>query len=124
MILHQIDYLPPVNRVNIPIVLLVDEGTGSSGAITAFALKENSSTSHILGERTSPTLSVNASLELKDGNYFNLMILRIVSADGIEQPLYLDIDTNAEHNFYSMFKPEDESIKLAIQYLTQPNYKR
>ena len=117
-ILYQIDYLPPVNRVNLPMVILVDEGTASSGAITAFSLKENSSTTLLLGERTSPTLSANASLELNDGNYFNLMILRILSPNGVEQPLYLDVDKKLEHNFYSMFKPNDESIQVAIDLLT------
>lgn len=98
-------------------VILVDEGTASSGAITAFALKENSNTNQLLGERTSPTLSVNASLQLKDGNYFNLMILRLLSPSGTEKPLYLDVDFKVDHNFYSMFGSEDQSIVHAIELL-------
>jgi len=116
-ILYKISYLPPVNRVNLPIVILIDEGTASSGAIAAFALKENSSTNQLLGEKTNPSLSVNASLQLNDGNYFNLMILRILSPTGLEQPLYLDSDIHVKHDFFSIFSTKDESIIQGINLI-------
>jgi hypothetical protein len=115
--LYQVTYLPPVHRVTLPMVILVDEGTASSGAISAFALKENSSRNRLLGERTSPTLSVNTSLPLKDGNYFNLMILKLLSPAGIENPLYLDVDFKLDHDFNTMFGPNDPSIARAIELL-------
>lgn len=115
--LYQIDSLPPVSRVSLPIVILVDESTASSGAITAFALKENSSGNQLVGERTSSSLSVNTSLKLNDGNYFNLMILRLLSPNGIEQPLFLDVDYHVAHDFYSMFSANDQSVKFAMNLL-------
>ncbi|MFA6302017.1 MAG: S41 family peptidase [Legionella sp.] len=116
-ILYHIDNQPHISRVALNTIILVDEGTSSSGAITAFAVKENATNSVLLGERTSQTFSVNTSLELKDGNYFNLMILRILSTSGIEQPLYLDVEYKTIHNFHRMFNIKDQNIKLAIKLL-------
>lgn len=116
--LYHIENQSSVNRINLPIAILVDEGTGSSGAITAFALKENSKNNILLGERTSKTLSINESFELKDGNYLNVMILRLLSPNGNEQPLYLDVDYDKTHNFYQLFTTDDQGIKLALELLT------
>lgn len=116
--LHQTTSFPPVQKLKLPTVILVDQGTGSSGAISAFALKENQSTNKLIGEPSSSSFSVNATIPLKDGNYFYLMILKLVSPSGVEQPLYLDVDFQVAHDFNTMFGENDQSIAYALEVLT------
>jgi hypothetical protein len=107
-----------VNKVSKPTVVLINGFTGSSGAITAFTIKNSMPQSLLIGEESSDTLSVNESNRLPDGNYFNLMILRIYNQDNIMAPLKLEVNEHIEHDYERMFKENDHQIQRAVSILT------
>lgn len=109
----------PVNKINKPTVVLINGLTGSSGAISAFAFKNSLSQVLIIGEPSSDTLSVNESYPLQDGNYFNLMILRLFSKDNVMAPLKLEVDEYVEHDYKYMFTENDPQLKRASSTLDQ-----
>lgn len=109
----------PVNKINIPTVVLINGLTGSSGAITAYIFKDLLSEVLIVGEPSSDTLSVNESYPLPDGNYFNLMILRLFNRDNVMAPLKLEVDDYVEHDYKYMFTENDPQLKRAITILEQ-----
>ena len=107
-----------VNKVSKPTIILINGITGSSGAITAFSLKNSILQSLIVGEPSSDTLSVTESNPLPDGNYFSLMILRIFNKDNLMAPLKLEVDEHIEHDYERMFSENDPQIQRAITLLT------
>lgn len=109
----------PVNKINKPIIILINGLTGSSGAISAYAFKNLLSQVWIIGEPSSDTLSVNESYPLPDGNYFNLMVLRLFSKDNVMAPLKLEVDEYVEHDYKAMFTENDPQLKRAISTLDQ-----
>lgn len=109
----------PVNKINKPTVILINGLTGSSGAISAYTFKNALSQVLIIGEPSSDTLSVNESYSLPDGNYFNLMILRLFSKYNVMAPLKLEVDEYVEHDYKYMFTENDPQLKRAISILNQ-----
>ena len=112
----------PVNKITKPTTILITGITGSSGAISAFALKNAIAQSLIVGEPSDDTLSVNESKALPDGNYFNLMVERIYSQDNILAPLKLEVDEYVEHDYGQMFSETDTQILKAISILNYSAY--
>lgn len=106
-----------VHRYTKPVVILINGLTASSGAISAFAFKDAIPQAVIIGEDSGDSLSVNESYPLPDGNYFNLMVLRIYSKYNIMQPLVLHTDIPVDHDYTKMFRDTDPQIVKAIAIL-------
>lgn len=108
----------PVKKVSRPTIILINGLTGSSGAISAFSLKNSLAQSLIVGEASEDSLSVTESYLLPDGNYYNLLILRIFNKYNLMAPLKLDVDDYVEHDYKQMFRRNDPQIQRALFLLS------
>lgn len=113
------DNSTPVRRLSKPAVILINGFTGSSGVISAYSLHNAIQQSIIVGETSSESLSVNESYPLPDGNYFNLMVLRVYNKDNLLAPLRLDVDRYVAHDYTQMFGNKDPQIDVALSVLAQ-----
>jgi hypothetical protein len=103
---------------DIPVAILTNWMTGSSGAISSLALRDSSAGAKVFGTSTSSTTSVNETFYLLDGNTFNLMVDRIYNNKNILVPLSLPADEIIEDNLQTIFKlDEDNSLIVAKKWL-------
>lgn len=101
-----------------PIVILTNWMTGSSGAMTRLALRDNAIQAKVFGTKTSPTASINATFYLLDGNTFNLMVGRLYNKNGMMVPLELPVDKEVVDNLQAIFDPNaDIALNAAKEWL-------
>ncbi|MCD6026282.1 MAG: peptidase [Solimicrobium sp.] len=105
----------PQKMSNLPVAILTNWMTGSSGNLTSVALRENMKKARVFGEKTSPTTSINSSFYLLDGNVLNLMVDHLYTSRGALVPLALSPDLEVENNLTSIFDPDADAIIEAAQ---------
>lgn len=100
---------------NIPIAILTNWMTASSGVLTSLALRDNSNVAKVFGTKTSPTASANTTFYLLDGNTLNLMIDRVYNKQDKMVPLNLSVDEEIEDNLQTIFDPNADMALIAAR---------
>jgi hypothetical protein len=110
--------LPNIYR-SMPVAILTNWMTASSGNLTRLALRDNVSQAKVFGATTSPTTSINATFYLLDGNTLNLTVDRLYDKNGNIVPLELPVDeTIKEENLETIFDPNmDMTLNVAKKWL-------
>jgi Peptidase family S41 len=123
----QYDGKSPNKHRYIPVAILTNWMTASSGNITRLALRDNVSQAKVFGEKTSPTTSINETFYLLDGNTLNLTVDRLYDKNGNIVPLELPADEDIkEENLETIFDPSmDKTLSAAKKWLeSQPRCKK
>lgn len=120
---------------NIPIVVLINEGTASAGEITAGAIKENRR-GILVGQTTFGTGTVLTPFNLSDGSVIRLGVTNWLTPDGnlikgqgiepnvmVEQPAdtaLVDSDTLKDVSFQELLDSTDVQFLQALELLDGP----
>ncbi len=72
---------PPILPVTMPLVVLVDEGTGSAAELLAAALKEQSR-AELVGVRTAGAVEIGITVDLPEGAGMAITVARVWSGGG------------------------------------------
>jgi len=105
-----------VNAQNIPIVILVGPGTGSSGEFFVIALKGRKNTI-LLGSQTAGWVTVNTGIQINDTAFMNLSVGYGADRNGkiYKEALEPDIPVTSLDKFNDI--ANDEKVKAAIKWL-------
>ncbi len=109
----------PYPIVSKPVAILINSLTGSSGAISALAMKVVQP-NKTFGQPTSASTSITESIPLADAkdNYVNIMVLRIYDGHNREVPLVLPVDVPVQSSFASLFNlGTDKVMQKAVNWL-------
>jgi C-terminal processing protease CtpA/Prc len=105
-----------VNAQNIPVVILVGPGTGSSGEFFLMAFKGRKKTI-LLGSQTSGWVTVNTGIQINDTAFMNLSIGYGTDRNGkiYKEAIVPDVTITGVDKFNDI--ANDEKIKAAIKWL-------
>jgi carboxyl-terminal processing protease len=105
-----------VNAQNIPIVILVGPGTGSSGEFFLMAFKGRKN-AILLGSRTAGWVTVNTGIPINDTAFMNLSVGYGADRNGkiYKEALEPDMPITSVDKFNDI--PNDEKLKAAMKWL-------
>lgn len=105
-----------VNAQNIPIVILVGRGTGSSGEFFLMAFKGRKNTI-LLGSQTAGWVTVNTGIQINDTAFINLSVGYGADRNGkiYKKALEPDIPITSVDKFNDI--ANDEKVKAALKWL-------
>lgn len=105
-----------VDAQNIPIVILIGPGTGSSGEFFLMAFKGRKNTI-LLGSQTAGWITVNGGIPINDTAYMNLSVGYGADRNGkiYKEALKPDIPITSVDKFNDI--ANDEKVKAAIKWL-------
>jgi carboxyl-terminal processing protease len=105
-----------VNAQNIPIVILIGPGTGSSGEFFLMAFKGRKNTV-LLGSKTAGWVTVNTGISINDTAFMNLSVGYGADRNGkiYKEALEPDIPITSVDTFNDI--ANDEKVKAAIKWL-------
>ncbi len=105
-----------VNAQNMPVVILVGPGTGSSGEFFLMAFKGRKNTT-LLGSQTAGWVTVNTGIPINDTAFINLSIGYGADRNGkiYKNAIEPDITIKSDDKFNDI--ANDEKVKAAIKWL-------
>lgn len=108
----------PIRHRPLPVAILTNWMTGSSGNIASLVLREQGVMTRVFGGATSPSTSTNATFYLLDGNNLDVMVERIYNKHGMRAPLALPVDEEIDDNMDLIFDPKtDLTLAAAVKWL-------
>ena len=110
--------------INIPVVILIDEGTASSSEILAAAIKENNENIKIVGKQSYGKGVIQTLYTLNDGSGLKLTTneyltpnRNTINKKGIVPDYYVELPDGK--SIYSIKENEDTQLQKAVELLTQ-----